>query len=142
MSKLSSDADPFANLTKMFDQFKVPGLDMSSIIEARRKDLDALVAANKSAYESMQAVASKQTEILTHAMESLQASAKQWSAGSATTPDLAKQTELAREIYQKALGDMTALAEMVRNAQAEAMSGIMKRAAESLEEMKRLMQPK
>ena len=59
-----------------------------------------------------------------------------------STPDLAKQTELAREIYQKALGDMTILAEMVRNAQAEAMTGIVKRAAESLEEMKRLMQPK
>lgn len=142
MSKQASDLDPFANLTKMFEQFKVPGLDMGSMIEARRKDMDALIEANKSAYESMQAVARKQTEILTHAMESLQTYAKEWSAASGGAPDPARQTELAQEIYQKALADMTVLAEIVRKAQSDAMAGIMKRSAESVEEMKKLMQTK
>lgn len=142
MSKQASDPNPFADLTKMLEQFKVPGLDMGSIIDARRKDMDALIAANKSAYESMQAVARKQTEILTQAMESLQTSVKEWAASGVGAPDVAKQTELAGKAYQKALADMTALAEMARKAQADAMAVITKRATESLEEIKKLMQPK
>ena len=36
---------------------------MAPIIESRRKDMEALVEANKATYEAMQALARKQTEI-------------------------------------------------------------------------------
>ena len=50
--------------TEIMDQFKVPGVDMPAIIEARRKDIEALVAANKAAFESMKARGSTQRAIL------------------------------------------------------------------------------
>ena len=34
--------NPFADLAKMFEQFKVPGVDMTAIVDARRKDVEAL----------------------------------------------------------------------------------------------------
>jgi hypothetical protein len=40
---------------------------MAPIIESRRKDMEALVEANKATYDAMQALARKQTEILTQA---------------------------------------------------------------------------
>jgi phasin family protein len=115
---------------------------MSSIIEARRKDIEALLDVNRSAYESMQAVARKQTEILTQAMQGLQDFAKAAATGGVGAPDVAKQTELARKAYQKALADMTDLAEMVRKSQVDAMAGITQRATQSLEDLKKLVQPK
>jgi len=132
---------PFADVTKLIQQFKVPGLDMAQIIESRRKDMEALVEANKATYEAMQALARRQTEILTQAMQEIQESAKALAAGGSAGADLAKQTELVRGGYQKALVDTKSLAEMARKSQTDAMDIITQRATQSLEEMKKLMQP-
>ena len=46
---MAEQSNPFADLTKLVEQFKVPGVDPAAIIEAGRKDMEALVAANKAA---------------------------------------------------------------------------------------------
>ena len=134
--------NPFADVGRMIQQFKVPGLDMAPIIESRRKDMEALVEANKATYDAMQALARKQTEILSQAMQRIQDSAKAMAVGGAGATAPAKQTELARDAYQKALADMKELAEMARKSQVDAMAIITQRATQSLEEMKKLMQPR
>ena len=64
MSKHTEDAakwtNPFGDMTKVFEQIKIPGVDMAAIIEARRKDIDTLFEANKAVYEGVQALANKQ----------------------------------------------------------------------------------
>jgi hypothetical protein len=45
----------------------MPGVDTNSFVDARRKDVEALVAANKIAYEALQALASTQADTLTQA---------------------------------------------------------------------------
>ena len=134
---MTDETNPFRSVIQMLEQFKVPGIDMSSIIEGGRKDIEALLDANKSAYESMQVVARKQTEILTQAMQSLQEYAKTAATGSAGT-----QAEFARKAFQKALADMTDLADTVRKSQADAMSSIAQRATQSLQDLRKLVQPK
>ena len=84
--------NPFGDLSGMLEQFKVPGVDMSSFVDARRKDVEALVEANKGAYEAMQAMVRKQTEMLTQAMQSIQESAKGLTSGQAGVPDATKHT--------------------------------------------------
>ena len=42
------DYSPFRDLTKTFEQLKLPGVGMSSIFDANRKDVEALAAANPS----------------------------------------------------------------------------------------------
>ena len=63
----------FGDLTKMIEQFKLPGVDTAEIVAARRKDIDALVQANQAAYEGMRALSSKQAEMLKQAMQDIQA---------------------------------------------------------------------
>ena len=138
---MANDTNPFADMTKMMQQFKVPGLDMAPIIESRRKDMEALVEANKAAYEAMQAVARKQTEILNETMQGIQDSAKGLTTAGVGAPNAAKQADIVRNAYQKALADMTGMAEMVRKSQSDAMAGITARATQSMQEMKKLMQP-
>ena len=50
---MANESNPFGDVAKMIEQFKLPGVDMSAIVQARRKDIEALVEANKAAYESM-----------------------------------------------------------------------------------------
>ena len=61
--------DPFGDMRNMLAQFKMPGVDMAAILESQRKDVEALVEANKSAYEAMQAIARKQTEMMTESID-------------------------------------------------------------------------
>jgi phasin family protein len=131
---MADQTNPFGDLTKMLEQFKVPGVDMSALIESRRKDIEAIVEANKTAYDSMQAVARKQTEMLSRAMQDIQA------AATTGITDPGKQTEVARNACLKALEDMKDLAEIARKSQAEAMASITQRANEHVEEIKKMLQ--
>jgi len=125
-----SAANPFAELSKMYEQFKMPGLDLSVIADARRKDVEALVQANKAVYDGMQALAAKQTEMFRQAMADIQGA-----VGAAGTKP-AEQAELARKAYEKALADMKELAEIARKSQVEAMASISERASQNLQEIR------
>ncbi|WP_353150342.1 TIGR01841 family phasin [Pollutimonas bauzanensis] len=133
----ATGANPFGDFGKMFEQFKVPGVDMSAIADARRKDIEALVDANKAVYEGMQALANKQAEILKQAMEGIQGA-----AGSTGVGDPAKQAELARKAFEKTLSDMKDLAEIARKSQADALASITQRATQNMQEVQKMMRPK
>ena len=134
-------SNAFGDLTKMLDQFKLPGVDTKEIVEARRKDIDALVQANQAIYEGMQALANKQGELLKEAMEDIQ-SAMKGAAGGVGVGDPGKQGELARKACEKVLGDMKDLAEIARESQADAMAKITQRGTEHLDEVKKMMKLK
>jgi phasin family protein len=131
----------FGDLTKMLEQFKVPGVDTKEIVDARRKDIDALVQANQAIFDGMQALANKQGELLKAAMEDIQSAVK-GASGGVGVGDPGKQGELARKAYEKVLGDMKDLAEIARESQADAMAKITKRGTEHLDEVKKMMKLK
>jgi phasin family protein len=130
---------PFGDVTKMMAQFKIPGIDMAAIVEARRKDIESLAEANKAAFESMQALARKQSEMMSEAMQDMQNAAKSGTGGLA---DPSKQAELVRKGFEKTLAGMKELAEMARHAQSDAMAHITQRATQQMQDIKALMQPK
>jgi phasin family protein len=133
---MADQTNPFGDLTKMLEQFKVPGVDMPALVESRKKDIEAIVKANRSAYDAMQAFARKQTEMLTQAMQDIQAATK---AGAA---DPSKHAEVARNACLKAVEDIKDLAEIARKSQVEAMASITKRANEHAAEIKQMLQRK
>ncbi|CAB3788604.1 hypothetical protein LMG28688_02721 [Paraburkholderia caffeinitolerans] len=137
-----SFAQSFGDMNKLFEQFKVPGVDMSAIFDARRKDIEALVEANKATFEAMQAMASKQAELLTQTMKGLQDSARNAAASGPGAADAQKHAEVARAACQKALTDMLEIAGIARAAQADAAARINERFNAGLQEIRDMMQPK
>jgi phasin family protein len=131
-------SNPFTDLAKLIEHFKVPGIDLSAVIASGRKDMEALVEANKAAFQGVRALALKQKEMLTEAMHKIQECATH--AGASSPP--AKQAEMARDAYHKVLVDMKELADIVRKSQAQAMTQVTDRAIEHLRELKRMIQPK
>ena len=134
-------SNALGDLTKMLEQFKLPGVDTKEIVEARRKDIDSLVQANQAIYDGMQAMANKQGELLKKSMEDIQ-SAMKGAAGGVGVGDPGKQGELARKAYEKVLGDMKDLAEIARKSQTDAMAKITQRGSEHLDEVKKMMKLK
>lgn len=131
--------NPFGHMAKMFEQFKMTGIDMTTLFEARRKDVEAMVEANKAAYESIQGSGRKQGEMMTQAMQGMQEAARAAIAGGA---DPAKQTEIVRKAFERTLADMKELAEMGRQLQADAIAHMTQRATEQMQEVRKLMHPK
>ena len=128
------------DITKMLGDVKIPGFDMQAVMDAQRKNIEALTAANQTAVQGIQAVAQRQAEILSQAMNEVQSVAQQL-ASSANNPQemTAKQTELARKAFEQALANMRELAEMVSKSNTEAFAIINKRVTESLQELKALV---
>ncbi|HEY3599898.1 MAG TPA: phasin family protein [Paraburkholderia sp.] len=132
--------NPFADFNKMLEQFKLPGFDVPAVMEARRKDVEALVAANQTALQGMQSLAQKQAEMLRSTLTELQSLAtKQATAGGMPS---AQTAELVQQALHKALADMQQLAQAAYRSQADSYAVIAKRVEENVQELKAMLQQK
>ena len=133
---------PFMDINQLMEQFKIPGVDLGAMMEARRKDIEALVAANQQAYEGMQKLGQRQAEMLRDAMAEWQTASAQLMSGQTPSAGAAKQAELGKQALERALANMRELAEMATTSQTQAWNLINQRFQENLEEFRRLAQPK
>ena len=132
---------PFPDINQLLAQFKLPGVDVNALIEGRRKDIEAVAAANRHAYEGMQLLAQRQAEMLREAIAEWQQAASQaMSSQGASAGTTAKQIELGKQALAKALENMRELAEMATKSQTEAFEVVNRRFHQSLDELKRSIQ--
>lgn len=140
MTKFAAEFDPAKvteEVTKMMSQYQVPGVDMNAVIDSQRKNLEALTQANRVALEGMQAVAKRQAEILQQTLGEAVAAVEVITGSGSPQDATAKQVELVKAAYEKALSNMKELAELVAKSNAEAGETINNRIAESLDEIKK-----
>ncbi len=143
-------ANPFGDFdfTKMIDasklmgDFKMPGVDVEAVVASQRRNLEALSEANKLAVEGMQAVAKRQSEIFRQMMEEASQAMRDMMAAGSPEDKASRQTELVKEAFKRAIGNMRELAEMVSKSQSEAFDVINKRVTDSLDELKSVMAKK
>ena len=126
----------FPDINKLMEQFKVPGLDLGKIVEAQKKDIEALTQANQVAYAGMQELAGRQAEILREAMAEWQAAMSRMGSG-----DTSVQAKLAQDAFGKAVNNMREMAEVATRSQTQAWEVIQKRFRENMADMTKLMQP-
>ena len=135
---MANPMTPLIDMSKIIEQFTLPGVDMSALVEARRKDIEALMQVNKIAFESLQTMAQKQAEILKTTMEELQSTTQKMAAKPGAVPE----GQVVQQTLEKAFGYMQELAELTRKSQAEALAVINKRVERNVEELKSLVQSK
>ena len=133
---------PFPDINQLLAQFKLPGVDVDALIQARRKDIEAVVAANRHAYEGMQQLAQRQTEMFNEALNEWQAAAKEMMTAQSPAAGSARQVELGKLAVAKALENMRELAEMATKSQTQAFEVVNRRFHESLDEIKKSIQKK
>ena len=121
----SGGQTPAFDFTKMLQQFKIPGVDFSSIVERERKNIEALAEANRIAFEGWQNLVRRQSEILQDSMKRAVEESRNQNA-------LKNGAELARSAFETALGNMRELAEMAARSQREAFEVIRKRVEENM----------
>lgn len=140
-TKYTTNFDPSImaqEFTRAFSQFQVPGVDVNAIIASQQKNLDALTAANQTAIEGIRAVVTRQSEIMQQTMLATASAIEAMTKSGSPQDASVKQAELVRSTFEKALADMTEIADMVARSNLSASAAINKRLSESLDEVKKL----
>lgn len=129
------DMPAFMDFGQFAEQFKVPQIDTTALIEAQRKNLEALTNANRLAFEGAKALTERQAEILRQAMAESTAAVKDLAAGKPEDA-MAKQAEWLKQGLERSVENFRELAEIGTKSQHDAAEVINKRISEGLDEMK------
>jgi len=132
-------AKPDADFTRFFADMKLPALlDVEALLNANRKNLETLSAANRVALEGAQAVARRHMEIVQSSMSELVEAMQALATTDAPQAKAAKQAELLKQAYQHAVTHMKELSDLIQQSNAEALGLINKRFEEAMDEVKAL----
>ncbi len=125
-----------ADLAGKLKALSVSGIDAEAVMAGQRKNIEALAAASRTAMDSMNAVGKRQAEILQETMSETAKSMATLGTVSSPRDLLAKQAEVAKVGFERALANMRELAEMVTKGQNATMDAIGHRVSASLDEVK------
>lgn len=124
------------DVTKYMSELKVPGVDVDALVATQQKNLEAMTAANRLAFEGMQAIAKRQAELIRQAVEEAAAAATGLAGASTPADKMVKQTELAKEAFERAVSSAREVAEMMAKSNTEVTDLLNKRFTEVLDELK------
>ncbi len=141
VTKMVADFDPTKmadEFTKMAGNYKMPSFDVEAVMASQRKNIEVLTAANKAAAEGMQKVSARQAQILQETLDEATKAFADFGKTNTPTDTAAKQAELFKAAFEKALANMSELADMVAKSSSEATTLVNDRISESLDEIKDL----
>ena len=116
---------PNFDFTKLMKDFKLPGVDLTTIMDREKKNIEALTEANRVAFEGWQALVHRQAEILQESIKR--------AVGTVQGEDAsAKRMDLASHAFETALSNMRELAEMAIKSQKDAFDIIRKRVEDNV----------
>jgi phasin family protein len=129
----------FGEFSKLFAEMKLPALpDMEAFVSASRRNMETLTAANRVALEGAQAVARRHMEIVQQSMAELTDAVRSLSTMEAPQAKAARQAELLKQAYERAVTNMKELSDLITESNAEAVKLLNSRFAEAMDEIKAL----
>jgi phasin family protein len=126
---------------KLFSEMKLPNMpDMEAFVSAHRKNMETLSAANRVALEGAQAVARRHMDIMQQTMGEMSENLKSLASVEAPQAKAAKQAELLKTAYERAVANMKELSDLIQRSNGEALSLLNTRFAEAMEEIKGIVE--
>jgi phasin family protein len=127
-------------MTKLFADMKLPHMpDSSALMDAYKRNMEVLSAANKIALEGAQAVAKRHMEIMQQTMAEISENMRAMASTDSPADKTAKQTEALKRAYERAVANTKELADLIQHANGEALALLNKRFAEAMDEAKTLL---
>lgn len=124
------------DITKIMADFRMPMVDMQSIMTISRKNIEAMTAANQLAVEGMQAMMKRQAEIVQNSIKEANSLVSEMAAAGTPEEKIVRQVELVKQAYESALSNTRELAEIAAKSNGEAMEVISGRVSDTLDEIK------
>jgi phasin family protein len=130
--------NPFTDFdfTKIAGEFKLPTVNVETVVETTRKNFAALTTANTAAVESIKSIGVRQGDMVRAAMEDFSKCGSEVLAAATVEEKAAKQIDFAKKSYEAAIANAKELAELYAKGQSEAFAAISNRVSELAEEVK------
>ena len=130
--------NPFADFdfSKIAGEFKLPTINVETIVETTRKNFAALTSANTAAVESIKAIGQRQGDMVRAAMEDFSKHGSEVLAAATVEEKAAKQIEFAKKSYEAVIANTKELASLYSKGQTEAFEALSQRVAELADEVK------
>jgi phasin family protein len=119
----SNDADwglAGFDFAKPIQSCQISGVDMTSLIDMEKKNIDALIEVNRSAYDGWRNLMARQAEVFQETMKAIAVEAHDEAA-------VGRRTEIARQGFEKALANMRQLAETATESQKQTIEILRRR---------------
>lgn len=129
--------NPFADFQKAFSDVKMPAFNYNQFFAIQRRNVEAFSTANQLLAEGVQAVSRRHAELARENVQEVLNNAKDMMTGGSPEANTAKQTELAKAIFQKSLSNMREASELFTKSSFEAFELLNKRASDSIEELQK-----
>jgi len=126
------------DFTKAFAAPKMPEVDADAMLAAQKKNMETLVAANKAAAAGYQELFAKQVEVFEATLAEAQKQVADFDPSKMDADTAAAQGEVAKAAFEKALGNMTALAEGAQKANADAFEAVSAGIKDSVTELQEM----
>ena len=135
---MADQANPFKmfDFQSIFNNTKIPGLDVEAIMAAQKKNVEAMIGANQIVAEGYQAVAKRQVELAQAGVQEAQARFSDLMADTSPEGRVAKQADMVKTGIEQASQSMHEVSEVLRKSQTEAFALIKRRMDESIDEIK------
>ncbi len=128
-----------AEFGRMFSEMRFPGMpDMDAFLASHRRNMETLSAANRVALEGAQTVAKRHMEIVQQTMQEMSETIRDMTSSESPQARAAKQAELVKTAYERAVTHMKELADLIQRANGEALQMLNHRFTEAMDEVKQL----
>ena len=132
----AAPVQPVLDINSVIEKLKLPGVDVPSLVESRRKDVEALLDANEKAYEAIETLNRRQANLLAASLKEWNDGARELlTSGNAQTAASRTATRVQQAVSQAMYG-MRELAELAAKSYEEVADILNKRANCGLEEFR------
>ena len=130
--------NPFTDFdfTKIAGEFKLPTVNVETIVETARKNFALMTTANTAAVETMKTIAQRQGDMVRAAMEDFSKHGSEVLAAATVEEKAIKQIDFVKKSYETAIANSKELAGLYSKSQTEAFEALTQRVAELTEEVK------
>jgi phasin family protein len=124
------------DFTKIAGEFKLPVVNVETVVETGRKNFAAMTTVSTAAVETFKTIAQRQGDMIRAAMEDFSKYGSDVMGAASIEEKAAKQVDFAKKSYDMAIANTKELADLYTKGQTEAFATLNTRIAELTEEVK------
>ena len=125
-----------ADFSKMFEMPEVSALNGNALVDGQRKNVEAMIKAQKVASAGYQTMFERQVAMMQDAFTGFQSQIAEMSKAPTATDAATSQVDAARKVYEDAMANLNELAAIAQKANTDAFAVIKDRVEASFGEMK------
>lgn len=143
VSKMVSALDPAKavdELKNLFGQMKIPGIDKEAFVAAQKRNLEAVTAANRAAFEGFQAITRRQVETFQETINEATRAVKELGAKPSAPEAVARQADLAKQMFERTITSTKEIVEIASKATQDVANIMNSRLDGTVQELKEVLQ--